>query len=92
MAHEDDKRRRIGELEDVIKQRDQRIGELRDEVDELRELVTRLRDRSEEYDSSIEQWCEAFDMEMTEDGSWTWKPFLDEHNKLVDDYNAITVA
>jgi hypothetical protein len=65
------------------------IAELRDEVDELRELVTRLRERSEEYDSVTESWCEAFGMVMTESGSWTWEPFWDEHNTLIDDYNAI---
>jgi hypothetical protein len=26
-------------------------------------------------------------MEMTDDGAWTWGPFWDEHNKLVEDYN-----
>jgi hypothetical protein len=87
MAGEDD-HRRIGELEDHIKRKDERIAELRDEVDELRDLITRLRDRSDEYDSNIEQWCEAFGMEITE-GGWTWKPFWDEHNKLIDDYDAL---
>jgi len=24
---------------------------------------------------------------MTEDGSYTWEPFWDKHNKLIDDYN-----
>jgi hypothetical protein len=88
MAQEDDKRR-IGELEDTVKQRDQRLAELRDEVDELRELVTRLRERSEEYDSSIEAWCETFEMEMTEDGTWKWKRFWNEHKVLIDNYNAL---
>jgi predicted RNase H-like nuclease (RuvC/YqgF family) len=59
MPGEDDERR-IGELEDHIKRKDERIAQLRDEVDELRDLITRLRDRSDEYDSNIEQWCEAF--------------------------------
>jgi hypothetical protein len=76
-----------GELEDEIKRKDQRIEELRQEIDEQRELIQRLREHAEDYHQSIELWCEAFDMEMTEDGNWSWKPFWNEHNKIVDDYN-----
>jgi hypothetical protein len=28
-------------------------------------------------------------MVLTDDNCWTWKPFWNEHNKLVDDYNAL---
>jgi hypothetical protein len=79
--------KRIGELEDEIKARDRRIEELRAEIDEQRDLISRLREHAEDYHHDIEAWCETFDMTMTEDGSWTWQPFWDEHNKLIDDYN-----
>jgi hypothetical protein len=82
-------RKTIGELEDEIKQKDQRIEELRAEIDEQRELIQRLREHAEEYDQGIEAWCETFDMTMTEDGDWTWKPFWDEHWQTIDDYNAL---
>jgi hypothetical protein len=52
-------------------------------------LIQRLREHAEDYDRSIEAWCEAFGMEMNEDGMWTWKPFREEHNKLVEDYNKL---
>jgi TolA-binding protein len=86
----------IGELQDEIKRRDERIAELRDEVDELRELNTKMREHVEDAGNVIERWAEAFGMEMVEDGAWTWKPFwdvyqslIDEHSKVVRDYNAL---
>jgi hypothetical protein len=78
---------RIAALEDDIKMRDRRIEELRREVDELRDLVRRMEEQVEDAGNVIERWAEAFDMEMTEKGSWTWKPFWDEHVKLVERYN-----
>ena len=77
----------IGELQDEIKRRDERIEELRGEVDELRDLVRRMEENIEDHRNVIERWTETFEMEMTDDGSWTWEPFWEEHEKLVDDYN-----
>jgi hypothetical protein len=88
-AHTKPKEKTVGELEDEIKHRDRRIEELRGEIDELRELVRKLRENAEGYHENIEQWCEAFDMVMTEEGGWSWQPFWDEHNKLVDDWNKL---
>jgi hypothetical protein len=83
------KKRSTGELEDELKARDRRIEELRAEIDEDRDLIRRLREHAEEYSESIESWCEAFGMVMTESGGWTWEPFWEEHNKLVEDYNEL---
>jgi hypothetical protein len=80
-------KRSVGELEDEIKARDRRIEELRKEIDENRELIRRLEEHAEDYSNSIDSWCEAFGMTMTEDGSWTWEPFWDEYNELINDYN-----
>jgi hypothetical protein len=66
---------------------DGRISELRDEIDELRDLVSRLREHAEESDACIESWKETFDMVQTESGGWTWSPFWEEHNQLIQDYN-----
>lgn len=82
-----DDKRRIGELEDELKRRDRRIEELRREADEQRDLITRLREHTEDYLNCMERWKETFGMTITEDGSWTWEPFWDEHNALIDDYN-----
>jgi hypothetical protein len=78
----------IGELEDEIKHLKQRLEDVRKDLDDERDLVRRLRESTEGCDAIIESWCEAFDMEMTDDG-WTWKPFLDQHNRLCDDYNEL---
>jgi uncharacterized coiled-coil protein SlyX len=86
---EDEKDKRIGELEDELMRRNERISELRDEVDELRDKITRMRDHVEEGRAITESWCETFDMKLTEDNCWTWKPFWDEHYQLIDDYNAL---
>jgi chromosome segregation ATPase len=80
-------KRTVGELEDELKARDRRIEGLREEIDELRDLVTRLRESIEDADNVLESWTEALGMEMSEDGKWTWKPFWNEHNKMIDDYN-----
>jgi len=76
-----------GELEDELRQRDKRIAELREEIDKQRELISRLREHAEDYDACVERWAEAFNMVMTDDGSWTWQPFWDNYKKTIDDYN-----
>jgi hypothetical protein len=85
---------RIGALQDEIKARDRRIEELRREIDDLRDLVRRMEEQVEDAGNVIERWKEAFQMEMTESGSWTWGPFWEErdqmvrtHNDLVDRWN-----
>src|SRR6476660_8924173 len=72
---------------DELRQRDRLITELRSERDEQTDLIRRLREHAEDYVASIESWRETFDMEMTEDGKWTWQPFWDRHWNLVDRYN-----
>jgi uncharacterized coiled-coil protein SlyX len=87
MADED--KRRIGELEDAVKQKDRRIEELRQEIDEQRDLIGRLREHVEDAVGVIDHWKETFQMTITDSGGWTWEPFWDEHYKTIDDYNAI---
>jgi hypothetical protein len=82
-------RKTVGELQDELKHKDARIEELRQEIDEQRELIQRFREHAEDYDNCMERWKETFQMTMTDDGRWTWDPFWNEHNKLVDDYNAL---
>jgi hypothetical protein len=76
----------IGAVEDEIKQRDERIEELRQEIDELRELVRRMEENVDDAANTIEAWKETFDM-VEVDGGWTWEPFWQEHNALVDSHN-----
>jgi uncharacterized coiled-coil protein SlyX len=83
------KDRRIGELEDTLKRRDRRIEELREEIDEQRVLIEELRENAEDYVNTMERWKETFDMTLTDDGCWTWKPFWDKYADNLDDYNAL---
>ncbi len=62
---------------------------MRQEIDEQRDVITRMREYVEDYANIIEAWKETFGMMMTDNGSWTWEPFWDERNKLIDDYNAL---
>jgi DNA repair exonuclease SbcCD ATPase subunit len=79
----------VGELQDELKRRNERIEELRQEIDEQRELIQRLSEHAEDYSQIIESWCEAFDMEMSDDGKWTWQPWVESYNKLVDNYSGL---
>ena len=79
----------IGALQDEIKHRDRRIEDLRREIDELRDLVRRMEEVMNDCCSTLESWKETFDMTETESGTWTWKPFWDEHEEVIDDYNEL---
>jgi hypothetical protein len=88
--------KRIGELEDEIKHRDKRIEELRDEIDRQREviqkygeLVRRFDEYQQETDNLFDNWRDTFDMVLNDDGTWSWGPWWDDHNKLVDDWNKL---
>src|SRR5262249_41560490 len=82
-------RKTVGELQDELKAKDRRIEELREEIDEQRDLTRRLREKVEDAIAVVDRWAETFDMVQSESGGWTWGPFWDEHNKLVDEYNAL---
>jgi lambda repressor-like predicted transcriptional regulator len=77
----------VGELQDEIKHRDRRIEELRQEIDEQRDLIRRLEENVDDAGNVIERWKETFDMTTTDSGGWTWEPFWDGHNDLVNRFN-----
>jgi hypothetical protein len=78
----------VGELQDEVKACKRRIEELRSELDDERELVKELRENVEQCHETIEQFAET-GMEMTDSDTWSWKPFRERHDKLVDDYNRL---
>jgi len=84
-----------GELEDELKARDRLVAELRDEIDELRDQVRGMEEHVEDARLLIENWAEAFDMEMTDDG-WSLAPWCktmealaDKYAKLLREWNAL---
>jgi len=62
-----DVERRIGALQDELKQRDRRIEELLKEIDDQRDLIRRMEEHVEEAGNVIERWAETFDMVMSVD-------------------------
>lgn len=85
MATDEDKRlqRRIGQLEDDLKQRDARIAELRAEVDEERTLVEEMREHMADCDELIDSFIEAFSMTQNDKGNWVWTAWKDEHKRYM---------
>ena len=81
--------KRIGELQDEIKQRDRRIAELRIEIDEGRDLIRRMGEAVEEASHVTERWAEAFGMEMVAAGGWSWKPFWENYKDVIDKHNSL---
>jgi hypothetical protein len=84
----DDNERKIGELQDAVKHRDRHIQDLKREIDESRDLVRRLEENVEDCDNVLESWRDTFQMVQTDDG-WSWKPFWNEHNALIDKHNEL---
>jgi hypothetical protein len=99
-----DLEKKLGELEDELKDRDKRILELRDERDQDRALIGEMTEHVEEANALIERWKDAFDMVPNDDGIWTWQEgvvqerdayvdkytaLLKEWNKIVPEYNAV---
>ena len=62
------------------------IAEFRKEQSKDYDLIQREREDIDDLIATLEQWREAFDMVLNEDGRWTWDPFIENHHKLVDRY------
>jgi hypothetical protein len=80
-----DSRDDVGWFRDELRQRDRLIAEHRQEQDEANDLIRRFREHADDYDATLEGWCETFGMELTDKG-WTWKPFWDEYAELHQKY------
>ena len=86
---QDEAERRIAELEDEFKARDRRIEELKREVDEGRDLVRRMEEHVEDRNGIIDSWIEGFEMVLSDDGEWSFSPFMDRHNDMLEKYCAL---
>jgi hypothetical protein len=98
--------RRIGELEDKLKQRERTILELRQEAEQAQALISELRDQVQDVHDLLDSWREAFDMELGENGLWNfmgwvnardaereaYAEILRDWNKFVPEYNAAVRA
>jgi hypothetical protein len=95
----------IGGLQDELKARDKRIEELRGETDELRDLLKRMEEQIDDDAGLIDSWIEGFGMQLTDKGTYTFDPWVDQTldirdryqellrkwNQFVPQYNAVVV-
>ncbi len=91
----------IGEVRANLVEAERRIADLKLERDEALDLVQRMKEHVEDATATIDQWKEAFDMQLSNDGIWEWKiddvidamhgkysALLKEWNRFVPQYNA----
>ena len=77
------------ELEDDLKERDRRLADLRRELDEARDLIQRQDEQLQDTEALIENWKEAFDMTLGDDGLWQLPEFVATANQYHDKYVAL---
>jgi DNA-binding CsgD family transcriptional regulator len=82
----DGEKRRVGELEDMLKQRDRTILELRQEAEKAQALIAEMREHVQDADDVVEGWCEAFGLEMGDDERWHWRAWVATVDALHEDY------
>lgn len=79
----------IQDLQDRLADAERRIAELKAERDDARNMIERMVEQVAAGNAVIEQWREAFDMTLTDKGTWTWEPFIQRHDDLVSRYNEL---
>jgi hypothetical protein len=84
---------RIAELEAELRQRDAKIKELATERDEAQELVDRMREHVEDFNQTIEQWIDVFEMQQNEHGNWLFDPaqskLWEDHATLIKEHQSL---
>ena len=80
------KDKRIQELEELLRRRDERITELLQERDRERETVAKLRDFFDDRNGLIDQWIEAFNMVPNENGDWSLSEYHRDCDEIVEKY------
>lgn len=83
---EDELRARVGELEDLLRQRTRRISELMAEKAEALDSADTLREQVEDLLNLQDQWIEVFDLTPDDDGKYS---YADGWNRLVEKYNGL---
>jgi hypothetical protein len=89
IEHSDEAERRIGHLEDELKQRDRRINELKQEVDELEAKNEEMREHVQTSNEITEQWIEAFEMVLDDDETWSWNGFVTAYENMFEEWIAL---
>jgi hypothetical protein len=85
----DTRDKRIGVLEDELKQRDARIRDLRKEIDEAQMLVSEMREQVQDANDLIDSWIEGFEMQMDANGDWRWVQWITAMQDMYEAYMAL---
>jgi hypothetical protein len=84
-----DDAKRIGELEDTLKDKNDLILTLRREVDELRDLTRRMEEQVEDADALIDSWIEAFNMTLNDDGKYVYAEWMNDAIEIRERYTKL---
>jgi hypothetical protein len=85
----DERDQKIVDLERELQFRDRRINDLKNEIDGLRQAVREMEDWVTERDAYLEQFITTFGLELDNDGHYRNGDFIQGHQRLADDYNAL---
>jgi hypothetical protein len=88
-AHTERLERRIGELEDELKNAKQRIDSLKTDFDALAKLVAEMDEHLNEERETRERWCDAFDMVLNDKGEWDWSDWLKQRHEAWEKWDAL---
>lgn len=66
-----------------------RIADLKRELDAAHDLIQRLTENIEDFSAMNEQWKEAFEMVMGDNGKWTWSKDFAMGSQWYDKYAAL---
>jgi hypothetical protein len=84
-----DAAKRIGELEDKLKDKNDLVLTLRREVDASRDLVRRMEEQVEDADALIDSWIEAFDMALNDDGKYVYAGWMNDAIEIRERYTKL---
>jgi chromosome segregation ATPase len=84
-----DNETRIADLENEIEHRDRRILELKREVDEAQTLIAETREQVQDCNDLIDRWIEAFEMTLSDKGTYALAPWVAKLESYLDKYNAL---
>jgi DNA-binding CsgD family transcriptional regulator/uncharacterized coiled-coil protein SlyX len=80
---------RIADLENEIKHRDRRILELKRDLDEAQMLIAEMREQVQDCNDMIDRWVEAFEMTLSDNGTYSPAPWIAKMESYLDKYNAL---
>ena len=85
-GHTDRIERRIGELEDKLKNAKERLEDLRGQYDAQSKTIADLLELIDDEREMREQWKDAFNMVLNDKDQWDWPDWVRDHDELLERY------